>query len=277
MADRLRVLWDFADLEASRRRFCRQLEREETDAGRAEVVTQLARIEGLRGDFETGARLLDEAEPLAGADPAANVRLELERGRMFRSSGDAEAAFRLFKAAFGRAIAAEEHYLAGDAAHMAALAGSERTLEWTQPGLELAESEPAAAYWAGPLLNNLGWRRYDVGDHEAALDAFERGLVAREREPEKEHEIQMARLTVAVALRALGRSAEAATHLEQAIAWSERTGKADARFHEELAEDYAALGRAGDAARQAERALALVDVEAEPSRAARLRDLAAGG
>jgi hypothetical protein len=52
MTDRLRPLWDFDDLEASEARFLEQLERESDDAGRAEVLTQLARIEGLRGDFE---------------------------------------------------------------------------------------------------------------------------------------------------------------------------------------------------------------------------------
>ena len=74
MADRLRPLWDFDDLESSERRFRDQLDREPTASGRAEVLTQLARVEGLRGDFDSSARLLDEAEPLAGADPIANIR-----------------------------------------------------------------------------------------------------------------------------------------------------------------------------------------------------------
>src|SRR5438876_9808525 len=39
-----------------------------------------------------------------------------ERGRMFRSSGDPEAAFPLFQDAFARAVEAGEHFLAGDAA-----------------------------------------------------------------------------------------------------------------------------------------------------------------
>src|SRR5512132_2006877 len=102
MADRLRLLWDFDDFDASESRFRDQLGREESDAGRAEVLTQLARVEGLRGDFEGCARLLDEAEPLTGSSAVANIRLELERGRMFRSSGDLEAALPLFRSAFDR-------------------------------------------------------------------------------------------------------------------------------------------------------------------------------
>jgi hypothetical protein len=77
MGDRLRRLWDFDDLDASEERFRAQLERETTDAGRAEVLTQIARVHGLRDDFTASASILDEAEPLAGSDPVANVRLEL--------------------------------------------------------------------------------------------------------------------------------------------------------------------------------------------------------
>ena len=93
VTDRLRPLWDFDDLDASERRFRTQLEQETSDPSRAEVLTQLARVEGLRGNFEQSAQLLDKAEPLAGSSAVANVRLELERGRMFRSNGDPEAAF----------------------------------------------------------------------------------------------------------------------------------------------------------------------------------------
>jgi tetratricopeptide (TPR) repeat protein len=278
MADRLRPLWDFDDLDGSEQRFRAQLEQEETDAGRAEVLTQLARVEGLRGEFERCGRLLDEAEPLAGSNPAANVRLELERGRMYRSSGDPEAAYPLFQSAFARAVEAREGYLAGDAAHMCAIAVDDPQLQaqWTQRGLDLGEREPDAAYWAGPLLNNLGWTYHDAGEHERALDAFERALAVRLRDPDNQGAIALARYAVGFALRALGRAEEALEQLEPAVAWAAEAGKPDAWFHEELAEDYAAVGRGEDARVQAERTLELIDAEAEPVRAARLRELAAG-
>src|SRR6266576_5275077 len=181
MTDRLRPLWDFDDLDSSEQRFREQRGREPTATGRAEVLSQLARVAGLRADFDASARLLDEAEPLAGADPAANIRLELERGRMFRSSGDTEAAYPLFESAFERAIEADDRYLAGDAAHMCAIATDDRELqkEWVERGI--AEGDP---YWAGPLLNNLGWSQYEDGNYERALELFERALEARERDRE---------------------------------------------------------------------------------------------
>lgn len=48
----------------------------------------------------------------------------------------------------------------------------------------------------------------------------------------------------------------------------------DAYFHEELAEDYAALGRDAAARVQARRALELTSEADDPSRVARLRELA---
>jgi tetratricopeptide (TPR) repeat protein len=205
MPDRLRQLWDFDDLDGTGSRFRDQLERESSDAGRAEVLSQLARVEGLRDEFGPCAELLDQAELLAGDDPLANIRLELERGRMFRSSGDLEAAFPLFRSAFDRACEAGEFWFAGDAAHMCAIAVTDVDLmeEWTQRGLELGERESDAAYWAGPLLNNLGWAYFDAGDHERALELFERALVVRERDPGNPTAIQFAKEAVEEARQAL--------------------------------------------------------------------------
>jgi tetratricopeptide (TPR) repeat protein len=205
--DRLRPLWDFDDLDATESRFRVQLEDESDDAGRAEVLTQLARVDGLRDDFDGCERLLNEAEALVCASPAANVRLQLEHGRRYRSSGDTDAALPLFRAAWEHACASREHYLAGDAAHMCALAVSDdRTAmeEWTQRGLDLGEREPSAAYWAGPLLNNLGWVYFDAGEHEHALELFERALEVRRRDPDNSDAIVFAEEAVETARQALG-------------------------------------------------------------------------
>jgi tetratricopeptide (TPR) repeat protein len=218
MPDRLRPLWDFGDFDATEERLREQLEREDDDGGRAEVLTQLARVQGLRGDFDACEQLLDRAEPLAGTSPPANIRLELERGRMYRSSGDSEAAFPLFQSAFARAEEAEEWYLAGDAAHMCAIAVDDRKLqeEWTQRGIDLGERQPDAAYWSGPLLNNLGWAYSEARKHERALDLFQQALEVRRRDPDNRAGMAWAQYAVAYELRELGRAAEAVPLLEQA-------------------------------------------------------------
>ena len=116
-------------------------------------------------------------------------------------------------------------------------------LEWTQRGIDVAGSDDGA-YWLGPLLNNLGWAQYEAGDHAAALASFERALAAREREPERPHEIEIARYAVAKALLALGRVDEAIVLLERAVEWTKRAGKPDEWFDEALAEAYALRDRA---------------------------------
>jgi tetratricopeptide (TPR) repeat protein len=206
MNDRLRPLWDFDDLDGTRQRFQAQLDAETSDAGRAEVLTQLARVHGLRDEFAKCAALLHEAERLAANSPLVRVRVHLERGRQLRSSGAPDAALPLFEAAFGLASDSGEHYLAGDAAHMCALAVADDRAameEWTQRGIDYGEREPAAAYWAGPLLNNLGWAYFDAGDHEHALELFERALEVRRRDPENQDAVAFAEEAVQTARDAL--------------------------------------------------------------------------
>jgi tetratricopeptide (TPR) repeat protein len=213
MGDRLRPLWDFNDLDASGRLLEDQLERETTGDGKAEVLTQLARVHGLRDHFEEGERLIKQAEAVCEGGPAPRARIEMERGRLRRSSGDAQAALPMFAKAFDIASDAGEQFLAADAAHMAALAAPDRQgkLAWTERGIRLAgaSADPEVSYWLGPLYNNLGWEFMEAGEHEAALDAFRRALEVRERYPEMPALIQHAQEAVAEALRALEREDEA--------------------------------------------------------------------
>lgn len=281
MDDRLRALWDFDDLDGTEARLRERLAAESDDAGRAEVLTQLARVHGLRGRFDEGRALLDEATSLAAASPVALARIDLERGRLRRSSGDVETAFPLFESAFATALAADATFVAADAAHMAALAapGRESTVAWTKRGLEVAEAHEGAGYWIGPLLNNLGWEHFEAGDHELALDAFQRALAARERDPENAAAIELALYAVGKTLRALGRSEEAVPLLERGLDSAAKRSHEDGWLHEELAEEYAALGRADDARTQAALAIPLLERD-DPSfaddteRIARLTELA---
>jgi tetratricopeptide (TPR) repeat protein len=279
MGDRLRPLWDFDDLDATQGRFEAQLEEEATDAGRADVLTQLARVDGLRGRFVEAQALLADADALAGESTGARSRVLLERGRVLRSAGEVAQAQPLFADALAAALEAGEDFVAVDAAHMAAIAAPDRdgAVGWTERGIELAEgsSDEETRYWLGPLLNNVGWAHFEAGDHTRGLDAFERALVAREQRPQEAYAIEIARYAVGRALRALGRAAEAVPLLERAVAWADENGRPDSFFHEELAEDYAAVDRPEAAREHARRALALVDAHAEPERAARLRKLAA--
>ncbi len=93
--------------------------------------------------------------------------------------------------------------------------------------------------------------------------------------------VEIARYAVGKTLRRLGRSDEAIPLLEQAVAWAEHEGAPDGWFHEELAEEYAEVGRDNDARQQANLAVPLLERD-DPSfanddgRRARLGNLARG-
>lgn len=243
MSDGWRDVWDFDDLELSETRF-RALLDGEGAVGRAGILSQLARLEGLRGRFAEGERLLAEAE----ADGGAEGWIAIERGRLLRSGGDEGGALPCFEAAFEIAGEQGDGFLAGDAAHMAALVGDAET--WTARGLAVARSaeEPAGRYWLGPLLNNIGWSRYESEDFAGALAAFQEALEVRTGDPARPYERELARYALGKTLRALGRLDEATRQIERAVAWSAEAKVEAPSFHEELAECYAAVGRRGDAA-----------------------------
>jgi tetratricopeptide (TPR) repeat protein len=209
----MRPLWDFDDLEGSERRFTEQLEKESTGDGRAEVLTQLARVKGLRGLFAEGEQLIARAEAASQGSPASQARVLMERGRLLRSNDNPEGAAPLFEAAFKVATEGGELALAADAAHMGALAAPDRAgkLAWTERGIEIASasSDPQVYYWLGPLHNNLGWEYHEAGEYEPALEAFRKALDARERFPEMPALIEHAREAIAESLTALGREDEA--------------------------------------------------------------------
>jgi tetratricopeptide (TPR) repeat protein len=280
VSDRLRDLWDFGDLAATEARLAEQLDRETDGSGRAEVLTQLARVDTLRRDFAAAARKLADAEQLAGSSVVARARIALETGRSLRSSGEPGAAFPLFVSAYELALESGYPFIAADAAHMAALVDPDGAEPWTTHGIDLAEREPTASYWLGPLYNNIGWSRLEAGDAVGAHEAFELALATREREPRRQEKIAVARYALARSLRELGRAAEAAGQAARAVAWADGTGKPDGWFHEELAEDYAALGRAEDARLHARLAIPLLeasDRSFDGERAERLAALAASG
>lgn len=262
MGDRLRGLWDFADLDTTWQRLSARLEAEPGDTGRAEVLTQLARVHGLRGDFAAGDELVDRAEELAGSVPVVRARARLERGRLRRSGGDAAAALPLFTEAYELARAdtdSSAEFVAVDAAHMVALvqpAAADRRA-WTETALAQARAsaDPEVRRWQGSLLNNLGWDLLEADELEPALDAFRQALAVRQAYPDQPALVPIARYAVAKALRLLGRPAEALPELELAVT---EAASPDGWLFEELALSYAQAGRPADAAAPARTALDLL-------------------
>jgi tetratricopeptide (TPR) repeat protein len=277
-------LWDYDDPAASERRFRELLAR--MPAGTPpylELLTQIARAQGLQRDFDAAHQTLDMVEGrLAEGGERVHIRYLLERGRAFNSSKRPEHARPLFLAAWERAQAAGEDFYAIDAAHMLAIVEPpEQSLAWNLQALELAERTPdqRAKQWLGSLYNNIGWTYHDAGRYDQALAQFEQALACREARGQ-EREARIARWCVARALRSLGRAQQALAMQQALLEANERDGAADGYVFEELGECLMALGRPGEARPFFARAHAELShdtwlAEGEPERLARLKALGA--
>jgi tetratricopeptide (TPR) repeat protein len=281
-------LWDYRDPAGTEARF-RELLPAATAGGdpdlHAQLLTQIARCQGLQRRFEDARRTLGEAERLvAGRPGAAAVRLQLERGRVLNSSGDPAGALPHFEAALTAARALKLDYHAVDAAHMLGIAaGAEAGLAWNLEAIAMAQAstDERARGWLGSLLNNTGWNYHDAGDHARALELFQSALAFR-REQGKQPEQRIAEWCVARCLRSLGRLEEAlAIQRDLEAQWAAAGGDGDGYVFEELAELLLAQGRSGEAKPYFARAHALLAADPwlqanEESRLARLARLGSG-
>ena len=226
-------LWDFDDPAASEQRFRAEAENADPD-DRLVLMTQVARALGLQEEYDEGQAVLDDLSPTS--DEVA-IRIALERGRLFRSSGDAEQARPLFEAAAQSASAARLDVLHVDALHMLALvADPSEQVALNERALAAARrsKDPAARNWDASLLNNLGMVYADAGDFTAALARFEEALAARERIDDPAR-TRVARWMVAWALRNLDRRDEALAIQRALKAELDAAGETDPHVDEELA------------------------------------------
>ena len=193
----------------------------------------------------------------------SQTRVDLERGRLRRSGGDprdGSAALRVRVRT--RARGASQHFIAADAAHMVALVATDRArrrrLDAARNRARRAprrrrrtgsarSSTTSAGSTTRPAISSLRSTRSNARSERE--NAIRRTL----------RPIEIARYAVGKTLRGLGRADEAIPLLEQAVAWAEAEGAPDGWFHEELAEEYAAVGRPDDARRQARLALPLLE------------------
>jgi tetratricopeptide (TPR) repeat protein len=279
------ALWDYDDPAATELHFrglLVQAERSGNTGYYAQLLTQLARAQGLQRRFAEAHVTLDQAAALLSSLPTvAQLRYLLERGRVFNSAGMPDTARPLFDAAWRLAQTLGDDSYAVDAAHMLAIvAPPAEKLAWEQQALALAErsAQPRARKWRASLYNNMGWSYHEQGQHAQALTLFEQALAARV-EAGNAHDIHVARWCVARELRALGRYADALAVQQQLADALAQRGAHDGYVEEELGENLLALGREAEAQPYFARAYQALAQDAwlvdhEPERLARLQHLA---
>ncbi|HRQ40542.1 MAG TPA: tetratricopeptide repeat protein [Chloroflexota bacterium] len=283
-------LWDYNDPAGTAVRF-RELLPLAVQSGDTgyylELLTQIARAEGLQSHFAEAHATLDEVETkLTPQFPIVTMRYLLERGRVFNSAGEAATAVPLFQQAYdlGQQTGVVADFFTVDAAHMLgiAVASPEEQLQWNLIALEQARRSPdkRAQGWQGSLLNNIGWTYFDAGAYEKALPIFAEAVTWRQtNKPDDAMSIRIANWSVARVLRALGRLDEALVMQQALLAEIKASGaESDGFVFEEIGECLLALGQ-GEAARPYfTQAYALLSqqtwlVNSEPARLERLARL----
>ena len=249
------ALWDYQHPDQTEGAFRQLLNAPEHDTDPSyhlQLLTQIARAQGLQRQFVEAHHTLDEVKDhLRSELVIPTIRYQLERGRVLNSSGQPVEAQIWFQQAWELARMHEEAaFFAVDAAHMLAIAARsfEEQITWNQAALDyaLASSDERAQGWCGSLYNNLGWTYHEQGAYERALAYFQQALVWQQ-EHGTAREQRIARWCVARTLRSLQRATEAlALQQELLAAWEQNAEEQDGYVFEEIAECLLILGRAAE-------------------------------
>ncbi|HEY7116332.1 MAG TPA: tetratricopeptide repeat protein [Tepidisphaeraceae bacterium] len=249
-------LWDYDQPAQTEERFREILPAAHVCGDRdyhLQLLTQIARAQGLQHKFDAAHATLDHVRELMTADGTlmtARVRYLLERGRCHNDAGQRDKARGCFQEAWDLARAHRLDGHAVDAAHMIAIVETDpdEALAWNLRAMEYAGSsaDPAAQRWLASLQNNIGWTYHKMGKYADALAVFEDALRLRQQQG-KPGPIRIARWCVAKMHRLLGDVNRALADQESLLGECERTGESDGYVHEELAECLLATGDDKDA------------------------------
>ena len=245
-------LWNYADPAGTEAQFRALLPAAEASGNAdylAQLLTQIARAQGLQDRFAEAHATLDQVIRMFGyhVPPVVETRYLLERGRLCNSADDGEAAMQWL---IDAELVAAEHGLTGyriDAMHMIAIVHpeTEHQVLWNLDAIELALADPSQHGWLHALYNNLGESYARLGQYEDALDAF-RKMAELDTSKGNEPEIYTLKDQSRV-LRALGRFEEALAIIEPIALRLDAEKKRDGWISEEYAECLLLAGRADEA------------------------------
>lgn len=282
MAADIDALWDYNQPAVSETRF-REALKSETGEDALELETQIARTFSLRREFARAHALLDTIEKRLSdkTRPALRARYLLERGRTFRSAGEAAKARPLFLEAWTITDRDKLVLLAIDAAHMMGILESgEEAQRWNERAMAYAMSSnvPRAIRWRGSLANNMGHTERERGNLDSAMKHFRASLTAFQL-TRSDSQIRMAQWQIANVLRLQKRYDEALA-AQLAIEKDAATAnEPDGYVFEEIAEIYLAKGEGEKAKPYFAKAAETLGKDAwfaehESDRLARIRQLA---
>jgi tetratricopeptide (TPR) repeat protein len=279
------ALWDYANPVQTETKFREILPQiPEDDPAFLELLSQIARAQGLQQKFKEAHATLDMAEGRLGEGASRpRIRYLLERGRVFNSSGQPEQARPFFEQAWEQSGQISEDFYALDALHvLAIIAPPDQSLALNLQAVKMAESahEERAGNWLGSLYNNTGWSYHGKGDFTSALEFFEKAE-AWQRLKGRVNETRIAAWCVARTLRSLNRIEEALSRQMALKDEFESAAGSDGYVFEEIGECLLALNRPEEARPYFSQAYEILaqDIwlaEQESERLARLKELGEG-
>ena len=222
-------LWSLGDPVAIEKRFIDLLPQAESLKNKSiylQLLSQIALAQALQKKFDDAHAILNKAEKLLTPEYViAQIRILLERGRVFQQSGiyqQPEKSLKqknlfkkardLFEQSYKLSVQHRFDYHTINAAHMIAIIAekAEDKIKWNELAIEHVKKtkDQRAGDWIGALYNNLGQNYFETKQLQKALAMFESALKIREKEGHKSN-IRIAKWAVARTLRVLNRLDEA--------------------------------------------------------------------
>jgi tetratricopeptide (TPR) repeat protein len=243
-------LWNFSQPAETEQRFLELLPAAEQFGDRsyhAQLLTQIARAQGLQNRFDDAHATLDCVEKLLTDNPILpRIRYCLERGRVFNTSGQRLAALPFFQQAHDIALGDNQMRYAIDAIHMLAIADPDpaKQIEWNLKGIAMAQANPDQRGWLWSLYNNIAESYAAAHGYQSALTYILK-LIDYQKEtgdPDIHTLKDQARF-----LRLLNRPSESLAIIQPIHEKLAGDNKEDGWIEEELAETLFALNRSADA------------------------------
>lgn len=243
-------LWNYSDPAVTEKKFNELLpeaEKSEDKDYLVQLITQIARTQGLQMQFDEAHKTLDKALKMLDSDtPLGEVRYMLERGRVYNSSKHPDEARKFFIEAYQKAMERGYDFYAVDAAHMMGIVEKDdESLKWNEIAITDAEesNDPKANGWLGSLYNNTAWTYFDMKNLDKAMELHQKNVEWHTKRGSVK-ELLIAKWSVARILREMGKYEEALDAQMQLLEESEgKKLKEDGYGYEEIAENLHLLGR----------------------------------
>jgi len=145
-----------------------------------ELLTQIARAQGMQGKYDEAFHTLQQADSLLSErTPKAKMRYLLEKGRLLNSSGKTELSIPVLEEAYH--FGAEKHfdlYQLDAALLLSSITLSQQKTDWVRKAVQLARTstDPRCQNQLGSIYKSTAWSYFYLKDYYHAQEMFHKAL-----------------------------------------------------------------------------------------------------